>query len=368
MKILFISHSFPPIIGGIENQNFQLTQALAQSNEIKIIKNTRGKFWLPIFIPLSFFRALFLMKNYEVCLLGSGILAPIGSALSFFHPKKKFFCITHALDIIFADKKGLLPTIYKFINIPSLNKMRKLFMVGNATIEEAVRFGIDRKKCKFIPNGINKEDLKEKHIRKELSKIFGKNVQDKKVILRLARFVPHKGTSWFIENVMPKLPENVVMIAAGGRVAKNTAGDKDDFINCEKAILKNKLESRVRLFPAIPQKDLKILLNTVDLVVSPNIKVPGSMEGFGINAIEAGICERIVLASNIEGLLDAVKDGKNGIVLESENSQAWIKEIKKVIKLKKSDLEKQGKKASQYVEKNYSWNKISKKYLKEMKK
>ena len=368
MKILFISHSFPPIIGGVENQNFQLTEALSKSAQVRIIKNTRGKIWLPIFIPLTFLKAFFLMSRYDVCLLGSGILAPLGNVLSFFHPKKKFFCVTHALDIIFAEKAGWLSKVYKAVNIPSLEKMDKLFMVGNATIEEAVNLGIDRKKCKFIPNGINKDDLKERHTRKELSRLFGKNIDDKKVILRLGRFVPHKGTSWFIENVMPSLPDNVVMIAAGGRVAKNTAGDKDDFINSEKAIIKNRLEKRVKLFPSIPQKDLKVLLNTVDIVVSPNIKILGSMEGFGINAIEAGICGRVVLSSNIEGLLDAIKDGKNGVLIESENAKAWTKELEKTIKLKKSELKELGEKASKYVEKNYSWNKIAKKYLKEMEK
>lgn len=368
MKILFISHSFPPIIGGVENQNYQLTEALKKSSQVRIIKNTRGKAWLPIFIPITFLKTFFLMSRYDVCLLGSGILAPLGSALKFFHHKKKFFCITHALDIIFAKKEGSLPKIYASINIPSLKKMDKLFMVGNATIEEAVNFGISRKKCKFIPNGINKEDLKENHTREELSKIFGKNTKDKKVILRLGRFVPHKGTSWFIKNVMPELPKNVVLIAAGGRVSKNTAGDKDDFLNSEKAIIENKLEKRVRLCPAIPQQDLKILLNTVDLVVSPNIKISGSMEGFGINAIEAGACERIVLASDIEGLVDAVKDGKNGTIVEHENPEAWVKEIKKILKTDQKTLQEKGRKAGKYVEENYSWDKIANKYLKEMKK
>jgi len=368
MKILFISHSFPPIIGGVENQNFQLTKSLGKLANVQVIKNTRGKIWLPIFIPLTFMKILFSPNSYDVCLLGSGVLAPLGNILSFFHPKKKFFCVTHALDVIFANKVGWLSKVYKAVNIPSLKKMNKLFMVGNTTIEEAVKLGIKKEKCKFIPNGINKSDLKEKHSRKELSQLFGKNTTDKKVILRLGRFVPHKGTSWFIENVMPALPENVVLIAAGGRVSKNTAGDKDDFINSEKAILKNRLEKRVKLFPSIPQKELKILLNTVDLVVSPNIKIPGSMEGFGINAIEAGICERIILSSDIEGLLDAIKDGKNGTLIESENAKAWITEIKKIIELKDSDVKRLGKKASEYVEKNYAWDKISKKYLKEMKK
>ncbi len=368
MKILFISHSFPPIIGGVENQNFQLTEALGKITKIRVIKNTRGKIWLPIFIPLTFFKTFFLMSQYDACLLGSGILAPLGNVLSFFHPKKKFFCVTHALDIIFAKKKGWLSKIYKITNIPALERMDKLFMVGNATIEEAVNLGIDREKCKFIPNGINKDELQEKHTRKELSQIFGKNTEDKKVILRLGRFVPHKGTSWFIENVMPKLPENVVMIAAGGRVAKNTAGDKDDFINSEKAIIENKLENRVKLMPGIPQKDLKVLLNTVDLVVSPNLEIPGSMEGFGINAIEAGICERVVIASGIEGLLDAIKEGQNGTLVKSEDAPAWIKKIKELIKLDKKTLKKRGQEASKYVEKNYSWDKISKKYLREMQK
>jgi phosphatidylinositol alpha-1,6-mannosyltransferase len=368
MKILFISHSYPPIIGGIENQNFQLVEALKKENTVKLIKNTRGKIWLPFFAIKSLIQGLFLMRKMDVCLLGSGVMAPVGFIIKILYPKKKVFCITHALDIIFANKKGLLPKIYKSINIPSLMKMDKLFMVGNATVEEAVKAGIDRKKCKFIPNGINKNELKAKHTRQELSKIFGKNIENKKVILRLGRFVPHKGTSWFIDKIMPELPEKVVLIAAGGRVARNTAGDKDDFINSEKAIIKNKLEDRVRLCPAIPQTDLKILLNTVDLVVAPNIKINGSMEGFGINVIEAGVCERMVLASDIEGLVDAIKDGKNGKLVEAENVTAWIKEVKKVINWKKETLEKRGKEAGKYVEKNYSWNKIAQEYTQEMKK
>jgi len=370
MKILFVSHSFPPIIGGVENQNFLLSRALSKlpKTKVKIIKNTRGKIWLPFFVIITFVKALFLMARYDACLFGSGVLAPVGSWLKIFHPRKKFFCVTHALDIIYADKGTSLSEIYKKVNIPALKKMDRLFMVGNATIDEAIKLGIKKSKCKFIPNGINKEELQEKHTRKELSQIFGKNTKNKKVILRLGRFVPHKGTSWFIDNVMPKLPENILMIAAGGRVGKNTAGDKDDFLNSEKAIIENKLGDRVRLIPSIPQKDLKVLLNTVDIVVAPNIAIPGSMEGFGINAIEAGICKRIVLASNIEGLLDAIKDGKNGKLVESGNVTAWTNEIKKIIKLKKKTLEKRGQDASEYIEKNYSWNKIAKKYLREMKK
>ncbi|MDZ7611578.1 MAG: glycosyltransferase family 4 protein [Candidatus Moranbacteria bacterium] len=368
MKILLISHSYPPVIGGIERQNYELFRELSKIADTKIIANTRGKFFLPIFLPYAFLKAFFVMTRYDACLLGSGVLSPLGAALKFFHTKKSFFSVIHGLDITFAQKKGLLAKIYAGVNINALKRLNKIFAVGNATIEEALNAGINEQQCKFIPNGVSEDDLREKHNRQELENLFGKNLKGKKVILRLARFVPHKGTSWFIENVMPKLPGNVVMIAAGNRVSKNTAGDQDDFINSEKAVMENKLEDRVRLLPCLPWTDVKILFNTVDLVVSPNIKVAGSMEGFGINAIEAGMCGRVVVASDLEGLKDAVKNGKNGFLIEPENAKDWSKKINEIFDKGDDFLKSFGRKSYDYVKENYSWDKIADTYYEEMRK
>ncbi|OGI32281.1 MAG: hypothetical protein A2271_00565 [Candidatus Moranbacteria bacterium RIFOXYA12_FULL_35_19] len=368
MKILFISHSYPPIVGGVESQNYNLAQGLSKIATVKIIANGRGKWWLPIFIPITFLRAFFLMMNYDACLVGNGVLAPIAYVLKIFHPKKKFFSVVHGLDITFANKKGILPKIYKAINIPSLKKLDKLFMVGNFTIEEAVKVGIPKENCVFIPNGVFIENLKKEFSRQDLSVLWGSDTANKKIILRLGRFVPHKGTAWFIKNVMPKLSEDALMIATGYRVAKNTAGDPDNFSDCEKAIQENSLENRVKLMPNLPQKDLEVLLNTVDLVVSPNIPYPESVEGFGINVIEAGACERIVIASNYQGLAEAIKDGKNGFLVESENTEQWVKKIQAIFSAGPDFAKNFGKMAGKYVEENFTWEKISKRYLEEMEK
>ncbi|NTU66677.1 MAG: glycosyltransferase family 4 protein [Candidatus Moranbacteria bacterium] len=366
MKILFVSHSYPPTLGGVEIQNFNLAKGLGQIAEVRVIANGKGKKHLPVFLPLTFFKILFLMPKYDACLMGNGVLAPLGAAARIFHPKKKFFCVIHGLDITFASKKGLLSRIYSAVNIPSLKFVDKLFMVGNATIEEAVKIGIERNHCIFIPNGIDAKKLRKPHDRTELSKLFGSDIQGKQVILRLARFVKHKGTSWFIENVMPKLPDSVVMIAAGHRVGKNTAGDKDNFSVCEDIIKEKHLENRVKLMPSLPQKDMETLLNTVDICVSPNIEVPGTMEGFGINVIEAGGCERVVIASDLEGLKDAIKDGKNGFLVEPENAEAWTEKINEILGKDDAFRKEFGKKAAAYVEENFNWEKISKRYLEEM--
>lgn len=366
LRILFISHSYPPILGGVESQNYNLAQGLKNIADVKIIANGKGKIWLPVFIPLAFFRSIFLMLRYDVCLVGNGVLAPIAAALKFLYPQKKFFSVVHGLDLTFASKNGILPKLYKAINIPSLKKLNKLFMVGNFTIDVAEEFGILRNHCVFIPNGVSLSELRKQHTREELSTLIGEDISNKKVILRLARFVPHKGTSWFIENIMPKLDKNVVLIAAGHRVGKNTAGDPDNFLECERIIRANHLECNVKLLASLSQENIEILLNTVDLVVSPNIHYPGSMEGFGINVIEAAICERVVLASNMQGLADAIKNNKNGFLIEPENVNSWIDALNIFLSKDKAYMENFGKQAGVFTEENFSWKEISLKYLQEM--
>jgi len=367
MKILFISHSYPPVWGGVESQNYNLAENLKKIAEVKVVANEKGKKYLPVFLPVTLFRMLFLMRNRDVCLLGNGVLAPWGAIAKIFHPRKKFFCVVHGLDITFASKKGFLSKVYKNINIPSLKMLDRLLMVGNATIEEAVKIGIKREQCVFIPNGIDPKEFSERHEREEISNILGTDIDDKKIIFRLGRFVPHKGTSWFIENVMPKLPARVILVAAGGRVGKNTAGDKDDFAVCEKIVKEKNLSNQIWLFPNIAEEKKKILLNAADLVVSPNIKVPGTMEGFGINVVEAAVCGRVVVASALEGIKDAIKDGDNGFLVESGNVEAWAKKINEL--LADDEFRKKfGEKARKYTIDNFSWDKIAKRYLEEMEK
>ena len=73
---------------------------------------------------------------------------------------------------------------------------------------------------------------------------------------------------------MPKLPEKYVLVAAGGGVAKKTAGDENNYPNCQKAIEEMRLENRVKLMVNVSDEVRRILFNACDLYVSPNIKVP----------------------------------------------------------------------------------------------
>ncbi|MFA6183696.1 MAG: glycosyltransferase family 4 protein [Parcubacteria group bacterium] len=366
-RVLFISRAYPPVLGGIENQNYGIATELSQLTKVKIIANKKGKKNLPFFLLQATFGALFSLWKYDIVLFGDGVLAPLGVFLKFFHPRKKFVSIIHGLDITFAYKKSLMGKIYRLINIPALKKMNKLIMVGNHTISEATEFGIDKEKCVFIPNGFDADKVCDNYTRKDLAEVLNMDLTGKKVILRVGRFVRHKGLDWFIDKVMPLLPENYILIGAGGRVSKRTVSDEDTFPDCEENIKKNNLENRVKLFPNIPQETLNIIFNTVDLFVSPNIKVAGSMEGFGINAIEGTACAKVVVASNLEGLKDAIINGKNGFMVEPKNTEQYLKKIKAILEDDKFRIAF-GKRAQNFTFENFSWEVVGKKYLEELRK
>jgi glycosyltransferase involved in cell wall biosynthesis len=157
---------------------------------------------------------------------------------------------------------------------------------------------------------------------------------------------------------MPKLPENIVYVIAGN-------GPNRDEITT--TITKNNLTTRVKMLGFVTDEVRDTLFNTCDVFVQPNIKIAGDMEGFGISVIEAASCQIPVIAANLEGLKDAIKDGENGFLVESENAEGYVE---KITTLLADDAYRKefGEKARAYVIENYSWEKISQKYLEEIKK
>lgn len=348
-------------MGGIERQNFELAQSLGRVADVTIVANTKGKKFLPLFLPYAMFRIIWDLSRHDVVLLGDGVLAPLGAVARIIMPKKRVFAVIHGLDVTFCQKKSLMGRVYRAVNIPSLRRLDRLIMVGRHTIDEAVKVGVDRERCTFIPNGLYPDEIREPHTRKELAELIDMDLGGKKVILRVGRFVPHKGTAWFIDKVMPLLSQEYVLVAAGGR-NRTTVGDRDAYTDAEDAINRNGLVDRVRLLTNRPWSDMKILFNAADAYVSPNIDIAGSMEGFGINAIEAAACERVVVCSDFQGLKDAIHDGENGFMVPQGDEQAWADKLRSVF-ADGFDRVTFGENARAYTVEHFAWDGIAKRYM-----
>jgi glycosyltransferase involved in cell wall biosynthesis len=364
MRILFVSRAYPPVTGGIENQNAGLASALAGAARLTLVANKRGKRFLPLFLPWAFLRMLLACRRNDLVLLGDGVLAPLGALLKRLAPRARVVCVIHGLDISFATRPGLLAALYARINLPALRRLDLLVAVGRATIDVAVAHGVARERLRFIPNGIFPDEFAARPPRASLETLIGESLAGRQVIVRVGRYVTHKGVAWFIREVMPRLPADVFFIAAGPVVAANATGDAGCYEDCVRAVKARGLEDRVRLLTTLRWEDVRLLYATADVVVSPNVRVPGSMEGFGINVIEAAASGAPVVAARIDGLQDAVEEGRNGFLVDPADGAAFAARITALLG-DESARRAFGQRACADVRVRFAWPAIAARYMEE---
>lgn len=347
MKILFISRAYPPVIGGIENQNYALSVWLNTVATADTIANHSGKKALPFFLPYATMRALFRMPEYDVLLLGDGVLAILGAVIKFFYPKKTVVSIVHGLDLTFKSNFYQKYWVRGF-----MKSLDGLIAVSEETKKVAIEKNIPANKVAVIHNGVETEAFTNDFSRKDLEKVLQMNFDETFVLLTAGRLAKRKGGEWFIRNVLPILPKNTLYVLAG---------DGPERENIERAVNEMKLENQVRLLGRVSDDVRAILLSTVDIFVQPNIYVPGDMEGFGIAVIEATSAGRPVVASNLEGLKDAIIDNENGILVTSGDKDSFKNAIEKLLSDRESRVAL-GQKAKKYTEEHYHWKSIAVRY------
>ena len=134
--------------------------------------------------------------------------------------------------------------------------------------------------------------------------------------------------AWFAEKVMPRLEGSYLYVVAGEGPERGTI---------QKIVDRCNLQGRVLLLGEVSDEDRKLLYNASDIFIMPNITVPGDVEGFGIVALEAGSCGLPVVASNIQGLRDAVINGKTGYLIQVGDVEGFLERIK-MMDLTKEDI------------------------------
>ena len=82
---------------------------------------------------------------------------------------------------------------------------------------------------------------------------------------------------------------------------------------------------------------------------------------------EAQLMKKPVVATNVGGIPELMKNNETGFLVEKGNADEWIEKLSILIddKQKREDMGNNGKK---FVEENFSWDKIAKEFLKDIEK
>lgn len=316
-RFLFITRNYPPKVGGLEAYSFSLINEFERRNQtykITLTKSNRHLFW---FFPYSLIKALHSCWKYQIAYihLCDALLSPIGVLLKILTQAKISVSVV-GLDITYRN------FFYQLLVPLCVRQMDQVVCISRATRDECISRGIPSGRCAVIPIGVNPADTylsqSREAVRHELEKVTNISVQNHTVLLTVGRLVKRKGVAWFVEHVMPQLDARYLYFIVG-------EGPEKDRI--QKLVAHHQLENSVYLLGKRSNEERNILFNASDIFIMPNILVRGDVEGFGIVAIEAGSCGMPVIASNIQGIRDAVLDGKSGLLVEERNANAYLTAI-----------------------------------------
>ena len=153
-----------------------------------------------------------------------------------------------------------------------------------------------------------------------------------------------------VKNLLPKFPSLKYVSVGDGDERKNLLKLRKELV----------LENNVELiFKSIEQEKLG-LLEQSDVFVMPSVIYKKSVEGFGITFIEAASYGKPSIGGIFGGEADAILDGETGYLCDGNDLNALYETLLKT--LNNDQFKKLGANALEFS-KNFSWDKIVKKYI-----
>jgi len=356
--ILYITRKYPPSVGGMQRFNFKLLSNLENITPIASIKWGGSQNYLPLFLIYAFLKALWicLTKPISCIYLSDGLLSPFGYILKLI-TRKPVVANIHGRDIAFDFKP------YQVIIPWALRRMDKVICVSKELMNECIKRKVPEKILHVIPNGVDIEDFVVPDNLKGDFTVNGYHSKDwkgKYILLTIGRLVPKKGVDSFLKNIYPKIikeKSNVLYLIVGGGPLLN---------NVKEIIQQNNLSKHVIVLGQVSMDsgNLAKVYQRSDIFVMPNVRVKDDMEGFGIVAIEGGAAGLPVVASNVDGIAEAIVDQENGFLIKDKQYDDFANQVLEL--LSNDEIRKEfGNKAKEYVQTHYSWKTIAQNYLKQ---
>ncbi|MGM0705809.1 MAG: glycosyltransferase family 4 protein [Bacteroidota bacterium] len=372
MHLLYVSHSLPPKkrpmanVGGMQRVSLKLHEALKEHPtpphvESILLRSTWR--WTAYKVPFFLgkvawrIRQAVLREEADVVLFSSMVTASLAVPLRGFFDRHnvKATTIAHGLDVTLKVRpyQWFVPRVFDALDA--------VLPVSRATGEACMARGMPADQVHVVPNGIDLDRYappqQKPEMRATLKRTLGSEAaplpDDALLLCSVGRQVKRKGFAWFVEHVMPTLPENVYYWIAG---------DGPESESIQRAIDRNNLNDRVRQLGRIPNLDLARLYRGSDLFIMPNIPVDGDMEGFGVVMLEAGQCGCPSIAARLEGIQDVITEGENGHLVSSQDPAAFREAILQYNHA--SDrLRAASKRAVRHTEASFGWKAVAQQYI-----
>ena len=345
-RILYIARAYPPSVGGLEQFAFHHLAALRDVASVDSIVNVHGKRALPLFLASALAEGVARARSErrDAIILADALLAPLGVALRQ-ATGVPVLCCAHGLDVTYP------PGAYQAVIRRALEQVDLVVCSSGAT-ERATRERAPGARTAVVPLGLNPlPDASPRAIARVRAAVVPAGGR---IVLTVGRLVRRKGAAWFAGQVLPLLAHDVRYAVVG------EGPERDAILSA--AHLAG-VHDRVRLLGRVDEATLAGAYAASDAFVMPNIDVPGDPEGFGLVALEAAAAGVPVVAAGLQGITEAIHDGRNGALVAPHDAPAFAAATASVLDLPPSDRRALGERAAAYTRATFGWEKVAARHL-----
>ena len=358
---LISTRNFPPDVGGIQNLMEGLSNALLNHGPVKVFADSfenSENYDLNSKLDIQRISGFKIFKKYRKANLVKEFIKDNDIRAVFFDHWKslenielstldrtKSFCLIHSKEINHPIGSSLNKRM-----ISALNKANFIIANSDFTKNLATKLGYKNKNIKVINPGCNYPIQVNEEGKKFAENIFTDAFPKLITVSRLDGRKSHKNVLMTIKNLIPKFP----------KLKYVSIGDGDEKNNLEKLSKELGLIDQVRFIYKSTEQEKIGLLEKSDIFIMPSVIYKKSVEGFGITFIEAASYGKPSIAGKFGGEADAVLEGKTGYLCDGNDLNNLYETLLKI--LDNDNYKKLGTNALEFS-KNFSWNKIVKKYI-----
>ena len=223
-----------------------------------------------------------------------------------------------------------------------LKEADKIVVVSNATGNYVLSLGADPEKIRVLHNGVDVNRFRPLNgIKDEMRKKLGIS-KDSSVVLTVRRLVYKNGIDTLIESAKKAIKKNP-------RLVFLVVGKGPDFEKVKEKTGQLGIQKNFRLTGFISDEDLPFYYNAADFFVLPS----KSGEGLPLVALEAMACGVPVIATNVGGISEIIKEGSGKLVPPSNPDSL----AEAILEFSHRELSALRKDLRAMIKQKYSWDK-----------
>jgi glycosyltransferase involved in cell wall biosynthesis len=365
MRVVMLSNSFPPQIGGIQEHVSNLAQTLArQGHQLKIVTVRRNKSERvrDKFVGLDVVRVpqLNLPKTLTTQYLAITTALLIAMRLrgqadvvhyhTFWPDAFTAFVVNKFVPTVYTahESRFLLmaeqPRSRRWLKL-ALRPFQGILAPSTELLEVTRQLGVSPEKSAFIANAVDARKFRPDVNGETVRARYGVPV-DHCLILCPRRLVPKNGLEFLVES-LPSIRRRF------SNVSVLIAGDGPERQKLEARVRELGLHDSVIFAGSQNNNALPEFYAAADIVAIPSLKEATSIAG-----LEAMASACAVVATNVGGLPEIIEDGVNGMLVPPRDPEALAQAITHLIET--PELRKQlGLAARARVEQKFTWEQVA---------